>query len=244
MQQRDAVFETANCCMVMKGCFCHGRGLFMSWWDEKDPICLMVGCCLCSDTTALAMEEIAECRQDLRNPNCQVTLFFFSFFSLRHRERQPNLLFQLHFLHFMLFCIMFNKLLTSGVTAVLGHETLFPLQLRPPSLPFYLHNNTTPCVHPSVQQLSLMKPQSLYVLPSPLVLSFCHLHNGQTMPYCQQLVLSFQELNLEITAMYMTRQMKTPRKRFLFCLCWYGRIQFRRLDPAKFCNPVLYRLGN
>lgn len=144
LQQRDAVFGTARRCAVMKGCFCHGRGLFMECWDERHPICLMVGCCLCSDTTALATEEIAEHRQGLRNPSCQVTLFFFSFFSLRHGERQPNLLFQLHFSHFVLLCKMFNKLPTSGVTAVLGPATLFPLQLRPPSLPFYLHNNTTP----------------------------------------------------------------------------------------------------
>jgi len=53
--------------MVMKGCFCRGRELFMYWLDERAPTCLMVGCCLCSDTTALAMEEVAECRQDLRS---------------------------------------------------------------------------------------------------------------------------------------------------------------------------------
>lgn len=66
-QYWGAVFEIVRCSVVMKGCFCHGRGLFMYWWDERDPICLMAGCCLCSDTTALAMEEIAERRQDLRS---------------------------------------------------------------------------------------------------------------------------------------------------------------------------------
>lgn len=111
-----------------------------------------------TDITVLTMEENAECWQDLRKPSCQMTLFLFSFFLLRHGVRRSNLLFPLHFLHFMLFCIMFNKLLASGVTAVLGPEALFPLQLRPPSLPFYLNN--TLILHPSVQSLSLMKLQS------------------------------------------------------------------------------------
>lgn len=102
-------------CREIRGCFCPGRGLFVHCWDEKNPICFEAGCCLCSEPRARPWGE-----QALSIPSCQGTLLFFPSLELKHGERQPNLLFQLHFSHFMLVCGMLSELLTSGAPAVPG----------------------------------------------------------------------------------------------------------------------------
>lgn len=137
---------------------------------------------------------------------------------------------------------MLKQLLTSGVPAVPGPGAQFPLQARPPSLPFYLHNNTAPrfCIplcrgwvpenhrHFTFHQVPCSFPVS------------CHLQDGLTVI---SYFLSFQELNLEFTLMHMAGQ-KASRKGFLFCLLWFGSVPFLKLDPAKFCHPALPSLGN
>lgn len=209
----------------------------MHCWDEKNPICFVAGCCLCSEPRPWPWGQ-----QGLSSPSCQGTLLFFPSWELEHGESQPNLLFQLHFSHFMLVCGMLSELLTSGVPAVPGPRAQFPLQGRPPSLPFYLHNNTTPWLCSPL--CSGWVPENHRHFTFHLVLcSFpvsCILQDGLTVI---NYFLSIQELNLKITVMYMAAQ-EASREGFLFCLLWIGCIPFFKLDPAKFCHPELPRLGN
>lgn len=175
-------------------------------------------------------------------PQLQGTLLFFPSWELEHGERQPNLLFQLHFSHFVSVCGMLSKLLTSGVPAVPGPRAQFPLQARPPSLPFYLHNNRR--AWPCSPLCTAWAPGNHRHFTFHLLLcSFsvsCHLQGGLTVI---NYFLSIQDLNLEITVMCRAGQ-KASRKRFPFCLLWIVCVPFLKLDPAKFCHPALPRLGN
>lgn len=151
---------------------------------------------------------------------------------------------------------MLKQLLTSGVPAVPGPGAQFPLQARPRSLPFYLHNNTAPRFHIPLcrgwvpeNHRHFMFHQVPCSFPVP-----CHLQDGLTVisyflsrkSYFlsrKTLESSFQEVNLEFTLMHMAGQ-KASRKGFPFCFLWLCSVPFLKLDPAKFCHPAPPRLGN
>lgn len=69
------------------------QGVFVQRWDDTNPICFVAGCCSCSEPRAWPWGA-----QGWSSRSCQGTLLLFPLLpALRHGERQPNLLFQLHF---------------------------------------------------------------------------------------------------------------------------------------------------